>query len=329
EQKFNCVNNVVADPGCPGIVKFEVTEIEQTETIEVKVKKEILDVEEEGKGTPVCDNAIPESPQPTFSIPCPLNPPLIPPPIEKKYQCVECFKAFSARKGLNRHRKIHVESCLFPCPVCHKPFKTPSYLRNHMAIHGEKRHKCDLCEKKFTDKSHLHRHVRQIHEKKPRVRQFYNCPDCGKVMRDKCRYTQHVKVHQEKIIACPHCPRKFKYQHNLDKHLAIHSADKPFQCTRCARTFKIKAVLVSHMRIHERGLKPLSCEICNETFPWKNALRKHMREHCEEREPTPCPHCFKIVRRKSLHNHILKRHKDLCLIDTNYIPAVDIKQEKD
>ncbi|XP_059612622.1 gastrula zinc finger protein XlCGF7.1-like [Phlebotomus argentipes] len=282
----------------PSIPKQEKEQSLDIPDVKETIKFEITEIEQ---------NSLPESEDKTFS-------------------CSQCFKSYGSKKALNRHSKIHSENASFPCAVCQKCFKTVSYLRNHMIIHGERRHACEICGKKFIDRSHVKRHIRQMHENKRRVKKDYICQDCGKVLRDKCRYRHHLRVHEEKTIQCPECPLKFKYQHNLAKHRAVHSSSKPFECPHCPRKFKSKAVLVNHMRIHDKGSALLACDICSMTFQWKRNLRKHMQEHSSAKECVPCPHCCKNLWQKHLEMHIRKMHRDLCLVDSG--PPLVIKKEK-
>ena len=100
------------------------------------------------------------------------------------------------------------------CTVCHKRFKTKSYLNVHSKRHkGEKLwYSCTYCEKRFTDQYYLSTHM-NVHSSK------YKCIECAK-----CFHNNHL----------------------LAVHRRIHSGEKPFECTVCSKGFTISGSLVRH-----------------------------------------------------------------------------------
>ena len=82
-----------------------------------------------------------------------------------KYQCQTCYKIFSKKSNLKRHKLIHYGDKDHQCDICKKKFNRKDNLKRHFAVHsGEKKYQCTLCHKRFNDKSNLNRHKRNKHK---------------------------------------------------------------------------------------------------------------------------------------------------------------------
>ena len=97
--------------------------------------------------------------------------------------------------------------------------------------------------------------------------------------------SKELKKNQNKEIGtsskkpvCPTCTKTFSTNKNLNRHIKIHSEEKPYQCSEqdCNLSFTRKDHLDRHMRKHS-GEKPFSCDLCNEKFPYLKSLHRHMK----------------------------------------------------
>ena len=196
------------------------------------------------------------------------------------------------------------------CPHCPYLAKQSHHLKYHILTHtGEKPYSCEECGQSYTQSAHLSTHMRTKHS------------------------TDETKVHQ-----CPHCPYSTKYSAvALQRHIRIHSGEKPYLCEECGQSFTQSAHLSTHMRtkhstdetkVHQcphcpystkhcaailqrhirthTGEKPYSCEECGQSFTQSAGLSHHMRtKHSTDQTTYQCPHCPYSTKDSAV---ILQRH---------------------
>lgn len=166
--------------------------------------------------------------------------------------CPLCGKLYRTKQILHQHIKRHGDSGdKYKCPKCPKNFKTWGELFYHNAVHTTERNFiCEICSKGFKSKRDLRNH-RIRHE------------------------TKDVKTFQ-----CPHCLIFLKRRYSLNRHILIHTGEKPFSCAYCERSFTQKNELNKHLRIHV-GECTYRCEEsgCTEAFRLLAELRLHQEDH--------------------------------------------------
>ncbi|KAJ0006611.1 hypothetical protein NQD34_013884 [Periophthalmus magnuspinnatus] len=77
------------------------------------------------------------------------------------------------------------------------------------------------------------------------------------------------------------CERRFSRSDELNRHVRIHTGQKPFQCTICARAFSRSDHLTTHTRTHT-GEKPFSCDVCGKKFARSDERKRHGRVHIKQ-----------------------------------------------
>ncbi|XP_034020383.1 early growth response protein 1-B-like [Thalassophryne amazonica] len=77
------------------------------------------------------------------------------------------------------------------------------------------------------------------------------------------------------------CERRFSRSDELNRHVRIHTGQKPFQCAICARSFSRSDHLTTHMRTHT-GEKPFSCDVCGKRFARSDERKRHGRVHVKQ-----------------------------------------------
>ena len=75
--------------------------------------------------------------------------------------------------------------------------------------------------------------------------------------RVECASVQTMKGHQRthtessaEVFNCTYCPKSFTKRYGLQRHLMIHTGDKPFLCKFCPKRFTQLKALKLHHRVH-------------------------------------------------------------------------------
>uniref|UniRef100_A0A0P4ZLW2 Zinc finger protein n=1 Tax=Daphnia magna TaxID=35525 RepID=A0A0P4ZLW2_9CRUS len=136
-----------------------------------------------------------------------------------------------------------------PCTVCNKLIKK-TWLKQHMVIlHTEERnHLCDECGRTFVIKAQLRAHQLRQHKAVP---------------------GNHL---------CEQCGRSFRFARYLNRHMSLHSSEKPHVCRYCDKAFRLKPVLIKHIRTHT-GEKPYKCTVCGRCFRQRTTYATHLKMH--------------------------------------------------
>ena len=64
--------------------------------------------------------------------------------------------------------------------------------------------------------------------------------------------TQHYYADQLSKYPCDICGKGFQKSWLLNRHILIHTGEKPFACNLCEKRFNQKSTLKKHMRVHYR-----------------------------------------------------------------------------
>uniref|UniRef100_A0A8C5PPC4 C2H2-type domain-containing protein n=1 Tax=Leptobrachium leishanense TaxID=445787 RepID=A0A8C5PPC4_9ANUR len=109
-----------------------------------------------------------------------------------------------------------------------------------------------------------------------------------------------------KCHMCEHCNAAFRTNYHLQRHVFIHTGEKPYQCSQCEMRFIQKYLLQRHEKIHT-GEKPFHCDECGMRFIQKYHMERHKRTHSGEK-PYQCEYCLQFFSRT---DRVLK-HKRMC-----------------
>ncbi|XP_038121068.1 transcription factor grauzone [Culex quinquefasciatus] len=192
--------------------------------------------------------------------------------------CETCHKQFVSPSHLNAH--IQVAHGTVPCPKCPKILASQGSLKKHLvALHGDgEQFVCDVCARVFRSKKCLDNHVK-LHLG-TRIEDKVQCSMCASWFTDQNCLTKHIKrVHEvsEVPLSCEICGWEAKNQPSLYGHMHRVHAELKYECEFCMKKFKRQHHMKEHVAIHHTGVALYDCQYCEEKFNSKNKLYSHRK----------------------------------------------------
>lgn len=82
------------------------------------------------------------------------------------------------------------------------------------------------------------------------------CPLCDKAFQTQHQLTMHIRQHNTdngtSDHSCSICRKSLSSASSLDRHMLVHSGERPYKCNVCGQTFTTNGNMHRHMKIHEK-----------------------------------------------------------------------------
>ncbi|XP_062605743.1 zinc finger protein 107-like [Saccostrea cucullata] len=263
---------------------------------------------------------------------------------EKPFKCDYCEKVFTHPSNMKKHiSSQHSEGRPYKCEYCDKSYKLSKHLRRHVLVHNVDKDKvkyaCNICDKLYSSKEALIRHRKQhkvppptaasdVSEMSDLVSEELFTDENGilQVKREVVIPPENVQIEipspgvppspvklvpkrvVNTMMKCEHCTKRFVNQVDLDKHMTLHTGERPHKCLVCHKAFNAKSFLKVHMATHSSE-KPFKCDVCGKGFNRPSNLKAHRITH-DNPKPYPCHICGKMFSHPSNVQKHIRIHTD-------------------
>eukprot|EP00092_Neocalanus_flemingeri_P005549 GFUD01005980.1.p1 GENE.GFUD01005980.1~~GFUD01005980.1.p1 ORF type:complete len:414 (+),score=84.52 GFUD01005980.1:60-1301(+) len=145
------------------------------------------------------------------------------------------------------------------CGYCAKSFCSRQAMDRHiLAIHSSERpFRCGVCKRGYKTSFNMKQHMAHCTEVDRYLYQEYKPPGL---------------VRNPRI--CKVCGNQFATNQSLERHMKLHTGEKPYKCEVCEKCFRDQFGLKQHMITHSES-KPYSCH-CGSSFTVEASLRRHL-----------------------------------------------------
>ncbi|KAK2901043.1 hypothetical protein Q8A67_009158 [Cirrhinus molitorella] len=93
-------------------------------------------------------------------------------------------------------------------------------------------------------------------------RSSFICPLCNKNCMTQHQLTMHIRQHNTDSggtdHSCSICGKALSSASSLDRHMLVHSGERPYTCVICSQTFTTNGNMHRHMKIHEKDASSFS-----------------------------------------------------------------------
>ncbi|NXI46779.1 RREB1 protein, partial [Galbula dea] len=114
----------------------------------------------------------------------------------------------------------------------------------------------------------------------------YTCPLCEKICTTQHQLTMHIRQHNTDTggtdHSCSICGKSLSSASSLDRHMLVHSGERPYKCSVCGQSFTTNGNMHRHMKIHEKD--PNSTASTTPPSPLKRRRLSSKRKFSQDAE---------------------------------------------
>ncbi|KAG8178231.1 hypothetical protein JTE90_025114 [Oedothorax gibbosus] len=199
-------------------------------------------------------------------------------------KCPHCTYQTMKLCNYQRHMRIHTGERPFKCYLCPKSFKENRHLKRHLVTHASedgylsgsaqppvtafsqyktfsssrkptKVHKCTFCPYTSVYTTNLQKHMYTHTGERP-----FRCQCKADFCTFPVKWLQisdtmplfMPQPRRKKVVMskCPHCTYQTMKLCNYQRHMRIHTGERPFKCYLCPKSFKENRHLKRHLVTH-------------------------------------------------------------------------------
>lgn len=136
----------------------------------------------------------------------------------------------------------------------------------------------------------------------------FKCPHCELNFPSKAAKTEHCLKCDAKSFHCTHCDKRFAFERQLKKHMAVVNGIKTHKCDFCEKSFVSRSELNVHMRTHTNE-RSYFCSFpgCKKSFRTNSHRSAHMDIHNPDKN-FKCSECEEIFQTRTLRRLHEKLH---------------------
>ncbi|XP_022325323.2 uncharacterized protein LOC111125623 isoform X2 [Crassostrea virginica] len=168
--------------------------------------------------------------------------------MQTEFKC-HCGESFKSRKEFVKHDRQYHKATMKMCEHCGefiKQWRYDEHTRKHLPKDQIPRnYHCTICGLSYINEIGLKSHVEVVHNGKRLKCQECNKEFCRKPALKRHQLSKHMNMLNH---TCMYCGKKFVSNNCMQKHMRVHTGEKPYECEYCGEKFNHNVSRKNHIR---------------------------------------------------------------------------------